>query len=67
MIANGTVFGVLNTFGIIYVVMRDEYAGDDPNVSFKTCKFLYVYILNYIKTGYIVKYSLHNLTIFKII
>ncbi|KAH3726081.1 monocarboxylate transporter 10-like [Dreissena polymorpha] len=34
--ANGTVFGVINTFGIIYVKMRDEYGKDDPDVSLKT-------------------------------
>lgn len=36
MLTNGTVFGVINTFGIIYVVMVDEYAKGDPNVSLKT-------------------------------
>lgn len=33
---NGTVFGIINTFGILFVVMRDEYGKDDPNISFKT-------------------------------
>ncbi|XP_046550192.1 monocarboxylate transporter 10-like [Haliotis rubra] len=36
MWANGTVFGIINTFGIVYVHMRDLYAKDDPDVSFKT-------------------------------
>ncbi|XP_060068494.1 monocarboxylate transporter 10-like isoform X2 [Ylistrum balloti] len=36
MLTNGTVFGVINTFGIIYVVMLDEYADGDPNISLKT-------------------------------
>jgi len=39
MLTNGTVFGVINTFGIIYVVMVDSYPTDDENVSFKTCKY----------------------------
>jgi len=34
--ANGTVFGVINTFGIIYVSMREQYAKDDPDISLKT-------------------------------
>lgn len=34
--ANGTVFGVINSFGIIYVAMREHYAKDDPEVSLKT-------------------------------
>ncbi|XP_050394886.1 monocarboxylate transporter 10 [Patella vulgata] len=33
---NGTVFGILNTFGILYVSMREKYAKDDPSISFKT-------------------------------
>ncbi|XP_033741270.1 monocarboxylate transporter 10-like [Pecten maximus] len=36
MLTNGTVFGVINTFGIIYVVMLEEYANGDPNISLKT-------------------------------
>ena len=27
--ANGTVFGIINTFGIIYVQMRDQYAQEE--------------------------------------
>ena len=27
--ANGTVFGIINTFGIIYVQMRDQYASEE--------------------------------------
>lgn len=34
--ANGTVFGIINTFGIVYVQMREHYAKDDPEVSLKT-------------------------------
>ncbi|XP_052808746.1 monocarboxylate transporter 10-like isoform X2 [Mya arenaria] len=34
--ANGTVFGVINTFGLVYVEMREHYAKDDPEVSLKT-------------------------------
>ena len=37
---NGMVSGLMNSFGIIYVVMLDEYAPDDPNISFKTCKYI---------------------------
>ncbi|KAK0048377.1 monocarboxylate transporter 10 [Biomphalaria pfeifferi] len=36
MACNGTVFGIINTFGTLYVAMREHYAKDDPNVSFKT-------------------------------
>lgn len=34
--ANGTVFGIINTFGIVYVQMRDHYSKNDPEVSLKT-------------------------------
>ncbi|XP_045197164.2 monocarboxylate transporter 10-like isoform X2 [Mercenaria mercenaria] len=34
--ANGTVFGIINTFGIVYVQMRDHYSENDPEVSLKT-------------------------------
>lgn len=34
--ANGTVFGIINTFGIVYVQMREHYAKNDPEVSLKT-------------------------------
>lgn len=36
--ANGTVFGCINTFGILYIAMLDQFKGDDPNISFKTGK-----------------------------
>ena len=29
--ANGTVFGIINTFGIIYVQMREEYAKEEAS------------------------------------
>lgn len=34
--ANGTVFGIINTFGIVYVQMREHYSKNDPEVSLKT-------------------------------
>ncbi|GAB1605526.1 monocarboxylate transporter 10-like isoform X2 [Argonauta hians] len=33
---NGLVFGILNSYGIIYIVMRDIYGKNDPNISLKT-------------------------------
>ncbi|XP_059166367.1 monocarboxylate transporter 10-like [Physella acuta] len=36
MACNGTVFGIINSFGILYVAMREHFAKDDPNISFKT-------------------------------
>jgi len=36
MWANGTVMGIINTFGIIYVQMRDQYSESDSEVSLKT-------------------------------
>ncbi|GFS13851.1 monocarboxylate transporter 10 [Elysia marginata] len=36
MTTNGIVFGLINCFGILYVALRDKYAKDDPNISFKT-------------------------------
>lgn len=38
--ANGTVFGIINTFGIVYVQMREHYAKTDPEVSLKTGKIM---------------------------
>lgn len=38
MFANGTVFGIINTFGILYVPIRERYAGQDDDVSFKSGK-----------------------------
>lgn len=34
--ANGTVFGIINTFGIVYVHMREHYSKDNPEVSLRT-------------------------------
>ena len=34
--ANGTVFGIINTFGIVYVQMREHYSQGNPEVSLKT-------------------------------
>ncbi|ESO87229.1 hypothetical protein LOTGIDRAFT_107307 [Lottia gigantea] len=34
--ANGTVHGIVNIFGILYVKLIDKYAGNDPSISFKT-------------------------------
>ncbi|CAI9737045.1 monocarboxylate transporter 10-like [Octopus vulgaris] len=33
---NGLVFGILNSYGIIYVPMLKIYGTNDPNISFKT-------------------------------
>ena len=38
MCSNGIVFGSINTFGILYVAMLDQYGGKDDNIAFKTCK-----------------------------
>ncbi|KAK3585567.1 hypothetical protein CHS0354_022977, partial [Potamilus streckersoni] len=35
LIVNGTVMGIINTFGIVYVKMREHYAKNDPEVSLK--------------------------------
>lgn len=48
---NGLVFGILNSYGIIYVPMLKIYGTNDPNISFKTCKynvFFFFIILNII-------------------
>ena len=41
LLANGTAFSIINTFGIIYTFMVEspEYGANDPAVSFKTCKY----------------------------
>lgn len=40
MLANGIVLGIMNTFGILYVPIRERYAGEDPDdISFKTGAF----------------------------
>jgi hypothetical protein len=40
MATNGTVFGSINTFGILYVEMLKQYGDGDKNIGFKACKFL---------------------------
>ena len=35
---NGTVFGILNTFGILYVKMIEEFDNGEPDMAFKTCE-----------------------------
>lgn len=37
---NGTIFGMLNTFGILLPQIKKELGGDDPNVNFKICELL---------------------------
>ena len=39
MLTNGTVTGFLNTLSIVYVAMLEEFSGDDPRISFKTCEY----------------------------
>jgi len=41
--ANGVVFGIINTFGIVYVQMREHYAKNDPGVSLKTGDYLSIF------------------------
>ncbi|XP_062581636.1 monocarboxylate transporter 10-like [Saccostrea cucullata] len=36
LLTNGTVFGIINTFGIIHVFLVKEYAVNDSSISFKT-------------------------------
>ena len=40
--ANGTVFGIINTFGIVYVHMREHYSKDNPEVSLRTGTFILI-------------------------
>ena len=39
MLTNGTVTGFLNTLSIIYVAMLEEFGGQEPYISVKTCKY----------------------------
>lgn len=36
---NGTLFGTLNSFGILYVKLLDEFQTGDEDISFKTCRY----------------------------
>ncbi|CAG2213556.1 SLC16A10 [Mytilus edulis] len=36
MLCNGTVFSIMNTFGILYTFLLDEYAAGDSEISLKT-------------------------------
>lgn len=39
---NGTLFGVLNTFGLLFVKLVDEFGDEgDDSIAFKTCKYFY--------------------------
>ena len=40
MFCNGTVFGSINTFGILYVAMKEKFGGRDSAIAFKTCEFV---------------------------
>ena len=35
---NAVIFGMLNTFGIVYVEMLREFDNGNDDISFKTCK-----------------------------
>ena len=39
MLCNGTVFSIMNTFGILYTFLLKEFAQGDSEISFKTCKY----------------------------
>ena len=45
MCCNGTVFGSINTFGILYVAMLDQYGGQDETIAFKTGKWMRIVCL----------------------
>ena len=39
-LANGILFGIINTFGIVYIALMAEFNTEkDPLITFKTCKF----------------------------
>lgn len=40
MIINGTVFGIINSFGILFVPLVDKYSKIDSSIAFKTCKYI---------------------------
>ena len=40
MCCNGTVFGTMNTFGILFVVMLEQYGQGEDNIAYKTCEWL---------------------------
>lgn len=41
MLINGIVFGIVNSFGIIYVRMVKEHEHNVPNIGFKTCEYTF--------------------------
>ena len=41
-LTNGIIFGILNTFGILYVGLLQEFDdGSGESIAFKTCKLMY--------------------------
>jgi len=36
---NGTVFGMLNTFGILLPALIKEFGAEDDNINFKVCEY----------------------------
>ena len=38
---NGTIFGILNTFGILFVELLREF-DDDGDIAFKTCRCIFL-------------------------
>ena len=72
---NGTVFGILNTFGILYVNMLQKFdnGNDSSNLAFKICK--YPTILKHhqpvrhwangllVQVNYVIRVTLHSVCI----
>lgn len=61
MLVNGTVFGIINTFGILYVALVEEYAKDDPTISFKTGKSEFLLVIIFIEVGVVDLNTLYEL------
>ena len=46
---NGTLFGILNTFGILFVALMQEFEDSgDEDLAFKICKYIQVLHFKYI-------------------
>lgn len=46
---NGIIFGILNTFGILYVRILDEFDNGEKDLAFKACEYFVLLFMCYVE------------------
>lgn len=45
---NGTIFGIMNCFGVLYVKLKDRFAETHEEAAFVTCEYFFFNVVSFL-------------------